>query len=196
MSPAATTSPSPSTMSSYETLTAEEIKQLPDTVVWSWPDDIILAASQAKWRAPIYGHYIYILSVERRHDEQKIWYKFTCKSDPQRHKALYRWHKDDSSGTKKFIDAANWCNARLNVAQQPEESTEQVSQFSLARFQAFLALWCARNHRPFEMINDDLFAAIVNELRPGTLLPDSTTLSRDVQSLYQQNMQAIRHYFQ
>ncbi|CUA70420.1 hypothetical protein RSOLAG22IIIB_04156 [Rhizoctonia solani] len=95
-------------MSSYETLTAEEIKQLLDAVVWSSPDDVILAASQAKWRAPVYGHYV--PSVEGRHNEQKIWYKFTCKCDPQRHKALYRWRKDDSSGTKKFIDAANQCN--------------------------------------------------------------------------------------
>lgn len=46
------------------------------------------------------------------------------------------------------------------------------------------------------MVSDDPLAAIVNELRLGTLLPDLTTLSRDVQSLYQHNMQAIRRYFQ
>ncbi|KDN36100.1 hypothetical protein RSAG8_11047, partial [Rhizoctonia solani AG-8 WAC10335] len=45
------------------------------------------------------------------------------------------------------------------------------------------------------MVNDDLFTAILNELRPGTALPDPTTLSRDVQSIYHQNMQAIQHYF-
>ncbi|KAH7334997.1 hypothetical protein B0J17DRAFT_732961, partial [Rhizoctonia solani] len=59
-----------------------------------------------------------------------------------------------------------------------------------------LALWCAQNHCPFEMVSDDLLAAIMNELRPGTTLPNPTTLSRDVQSLYQCNMQAIQGYFQ
>ncbi|EUC58964.1 hypothetical protein RSOL_288230, partial [Rhizoctonia solani AG-3 Rhs1AP] len=94
-------------MFSYDKLTAEQIKKFPDAVVWSWLDEIILAASQAEWRASIYGHYD--PSVDRRTDElgQKvIWYPFTCKSDPRQRKALYRSRGDDSSGTNKLIDAA------------------------------------------------------------------------------------------
>ncbi|KAH7318908.1 hypothetical protein B0J17DRAFT_583988, partial [Rhizoctonia solani] len=68
--------------------------------------------------------------------------------------------------------------------------------FSPAQFQALLALWCTQNHCPFKMVSDDLLAAIVNKLQPRTTLPNPTTLSRNVQSLYQCNMRAIQGYFQ
>ncbi|CAE6473416.1 unnamed protein product [Rhizoctonia solani] len=181
----------------YEGMTAAEIKKLSDAEVWSWPDDIIIAASRAKWRAPIYGHYT--LSLRRDIDKlggRTIWFVLTCKTNPVRHKPQSRRRGDDSSGTKKFNDTANKCNIQCNRIEGAEETVSGVREFSLARFRALLALWCARNHRPFEMISDDLLVAIVNELRPGTALPDPTTLSRDIQSLYQRNMQAIRHYFQ
>ncbi|KAG8751938.1 hypothetical protein FRC11_008827, partial [Ceratobasidium sp. 423] len=167
MSPLPAPSTSPSETSSYNELTADQIKKLPDAVVWSWPDEIILAASRAKWRAPVYDHYT--PSVERSTDElgqKTIRYRFTCKSNPQQHKALYRLRGDDSSGTKKLIDAATRCDLRCNAIQPRGGSTAQAPEFSWARFRALLVLWCARNHRPFEMVNDDLFAAIVNELRP------------------------------
>ncbi|CUA71178.1 Putative AC transposase [Rhizoctonia solani] len=180
----------------YEGMTATEIKKLSDAEVWSWPDDIIIAASQAKWRAPIYGHYT--ISLRRENDKfggKTIWFVFACKTNPVRHKPQTRQRGDDSSGTKKFNNTANKCNLQCARVKGAEETTSRVREFSPARFRALIALWCARNHRPFEMVSDDLLVAIVNELRPGTALPDPTTLSRDVQSLYRDNMEAIRHYF-
>jgi hypothetical protein len=88
------------------------------------------------------------------------------------------------------------CDARNQVIQDTSASSSTIRQFSSARFRALLALWCARNHRPYELVQDELFGAIIDELRPGALLPDSTTLSRDVKGIYHHNMASIRQYFE
>jgi hypothetical protein len=148
------------------------------------------------WRSNIYAHFH--VSLERRLNgsaEQSLWFIFTCKTDPARHSAQYRARKDTSSGTNNLLRKSLACSAR----QQPNQFVGHSSTprpFSPARFRALLALWCARNHRPFELVEDDLLSSLVDELRPGTSLPDPTTISRDVKAIYSRNVDAIRCYFE
>lgn len=130
----------------------------------------------------------YELSVERHYNEAGepyIRYKFTCKYDPANHPPQYRKRQDTSSRTNNLLRKANACDLRRQSVQDVSTVSTTDRKFSPARLWALLALWSARNHRPFELVQDKLFAMIVDELRPRTLPPNRTTLSRDVRGLYQ-----------
>ncbi|CAE6371524.1 unnamed protein product [Rhizoctonia solani] len=193
-------SPAPIAISSSSSpLTKSDLKRvnkLSDKQAWSLLDDVIRAAAMSSWTSYIYAHFN--VFVERRVDEygeQTLWFRFECKNDPILH-TQYRARKDTSSGTHNLIRGADACQLACNAAQSSLASTEEVREFSLARLRTLIALWCTRNHRPFELFRDDLFAAIVHELRPGTTIPDPSTISRDVRSIYINNKESICRYFQ
>ncbi|KAF8595108.1 hypothetical protein BDV93DRAFT_457541, partial [Ceratobasidium sp. AG-I] len=100
-----------------------------------------------------------------------------------------------SSGTNNLLRKILQCSATEASHEPVKDSSVAARPFSVARFRALLALWCARNHRPFELVENTLFGAIVDELRPGTLLPDPTTIGRDVRNIYCKNEDWIRSYF-
>jgi hypothetical protein len=153
--------------------------------------------SLKSWRSRIYDHFD--TSLEHRFNdagELSLWFKFTCRTDPTQHAPQYRARKDTSSGTNNLLRKALACDARHHSHELAKSSSAAPRPFSLARFRALLALWCAQNHRPFELVDNELFGAIVDELRPGTLLPDPTTISRDVRVIYRKNEDWIRQYFE
>lgn len=122
-------------------------------------------------------------------------YKFTCKTNSKNHPAQFRARQGTASGTNNLQRRALVCDA-LNRAQNVVSAPAAARQFSYPRFRALLGLWCARNRRPSELVEDELFAEMIDELRPGTLVPDRTTLSRDIQSIYLSNLDWIRQYFE
>ncbi|CAE6488191.1 unnamed protein product [Rhizoctonia solani] len=192
MSPAPVTPTSPLTMTKFE---LKKLNKLSDKQIWSMSDEIIIAAALSCWMSYIYGHFKMFL--ERRtdeHGERSLWFRFECKSDPILH-TQYRARKDTSSGTHNLIRGAEACDIVRKVSQNHTVSAGEAHEYSPTRLRALIALWCARNHRPFELFRDDLFTAIVNKLRPGTSLPDPSTISRDVRNIYFDNKDAIRQYF-
>jgi hypothetical protein len=120
---------------------------------------------------------------------------FTCKRDPVGHKPQYRARKDTSSGTHNLRTKAAICDARFLAEREDSLLHTPARDFSPARFRAILGLWCARNHRPFEAAQDELHALMINELRPGTHIPDRTTISRDVRRIYERNADRVCAYF-
>ncbi|CEL58797.1 hypothetical protein RSOLAG1IB_12198 [Rhizoctonia solani AG-1 IB] len=192
MSPAPHTPASPSSMTKSQ---LKKLNKLTDKQIWPMSDEVILAAALSPWTSYIYGHFKMFL--ERRtdeHGEQSLWFRFECKNDPILH-TQYRARKDTSSGTHNLIRGAEACDLVRKVGQKSMVSTGEARKFSPTRLRALIALWCARNHRPFELFRDDLFTAIVDELRPGTSLPDPSTIGRDVRNIYFDNKDAIRQYF-
>jgi hypothetical protein len=208
--PAALTSSSVPEASLY----LQDVNKLSDTQAWGIDSDIICgmdytstmldqllthhtAAARKSWRSDVYLHYN--ISVERQYSnagEPFMRYVFTCKRDPAHHAPQYRRRQDTSSGTNNLLRKATACDLRFRSSQDAKALSKGTQDFSPARLRALLALWSARNHRPFELVHDELFGMIVEELRPGTSLPDRTTLSRDVRALYQHNVERIREYFQ
>ena len=67
--------------------------------------------------------------------------------------------------------------------------------YSPENHRTLIALRCAANMRPYNSVQDPLYAAEVEMLRPGTKLPDPTTVSRDVQLLYQEISKCVCQYF-
>ncbi|QRV78731.1 AC transposase [Ceratobasidium sp. AG-Ba] len=176
-------------------LSSAEINKLSYNQVWNTDDSIICIAASASWTSKVYDHYD--LSMERIIDdygERCIRFKFTCKTDPKNHSPQYRARKSTSSGTNSLKRTAEACDKR-SIAHKLIASGSFTRPFSAARFRAILALWCARNHRPFELVRDELFGQLLDELRSGTIAPNPSTLSWDVQAIYQHNMDAVRQYF-
>lgn len=55
------------------------------------------------------------------------------------------------------------------------------STYSAARVRYYLALWCARHHRPFTAVEDAEFRALLKMLYGRVEVPSRVTVSRDVQ---------------
>ncbi|KAG8705564.1 hypothetical protein FRC09_002881 [Ceratobasidium sp. 395] len=189
------TSPDAAPSSPGSSLSDSEVNKLSDQQAWDIDEDVLCRAARKSWRSDAYDHYE--VSRERllnEHGERYIRFKFTCKIDPQNHNPHYRARKDTSQGTNNLQRGIESCNKRTRNRQAIASTSPR--QFSPARLRAILALWSARNHRPFELVQDELFRMLIDELRLGTLLPDRTTLSDDVRSLYKDNTTSIRQYFE
>ncbi|KAF8606536.1 hypothetical protein BDV93DRAFT_553705, partial [Ceratobasidium sp. AG-I] len=168
-----------------EPLSSSEINKLSDVRVWDMDPNIICSAARKAWRSDVYDHFD--LSLERLLNdlgEKYIRFKSTCKTDPENHLPQYRNRQDTSSGTHNLQRKADACNQRHQVHKLANGS---YRHFSPSRFRAILALWCARNHRPVELVQDELFSLMINELRPGVSLPDRTTITRDIRGIYSHN---------
>ncbi|KAF8958351.1 hypothetical protein BDZ97DRAFT_1668734, partial [Flammula alnicola] len=67
--------------------------------------------------------------------------------------------------------------------------------YSQAAHRALIALRCAKNSRPFNIVDDEDYRTEVQMLRPGTTLPRPKTVSRDINSIYLELSQHVRQYF-
>ncbi|KII90073.1 hypothetical protein PLICRDRAFT_108714 [Plicaturopsis crispa FD-325 SS-3] len=54
---------------------------------------------------------------------------------------------------------------------------------------------CARSRRPFNSVADPDYLAEVQLLRPGTVVPHPSTVSRDARDIYLQASNHIKEYF-
>ncbi|KAJ7892113.1 hypothetical protein B0H14DRAFT_2335500, partial [Mycena olivaceomarginata] len=68
--------------------------------------------------------------------------------------------------------------------------------YSEARHRAICALRCAKNKRPFESQDDELYKLEVDLLRPGAVAPSSAIVRRDVGTLYNEYAKVVRYYFE
>lgn len=56
--------------------------------------------------------------------------------------------------------------------------------YSPGRLRLMLALWCARRHRPYAIVDDPEFHAILQMLYAKVELPSRHSVSRDVQTVF------------
>lgn len=52
--------------------------------------------------------------------------------------------------------------------------------YSPARLRYYLALWCARRHRPFVIVDDEEFRALLHMLYGRVEIPSRVTVGRDI----------------
>lgn len=53
----------------------------------------------------------------------------------------------------------------------------------------------ATSHRPFNSVNDKYYRMEVELLRPGTIIPSASTVSRDLNLLYMELSKGVKSYF-
>lgn len=132
-------------------------------------------------------------------DQRRINIIFTCKRDPIRHAPQSR-HRLDSS-TSNLIRGIKNCDKRRNAGNQDGKGMKQQdlhqvgSEYSFSKHRALIAMHCATSKRPYNYVKDPYFIKQVQLLRRGTKLPDPTTISRDVLTLYRETAKHLKKKF-
>ncbi|QRV80904.1 hAT family dimerization protein [Ceratobasidium sp. AG-Ba] len=147
-------------------------------------------------------------------------YVFTCKTHPEDH-VIHRRREDTSRGTGNFHSSIAVCHKRhppINHCGKPgpglvapralfDGDVRPVprgripwicalsSTYTYAMHLAILVMSCAYHYLPFARVLDKLFRLQVELLRPGTVVPDSSTISRTTQFVYQQQAHRVKTYF-
>jgi hypothetical protein len=70
-----------------------------------------------------------------------------------------------------------------------------LQYYSVAGHCALIALQCAKFAQPFNMITDDEYVYEVLMLRPHTIIPDPSTILRDIKHIYAQMSIHVKSYF-
>ena len=84
----------------------------------------------------------------------------------------------------------------------PEETaeTEMISAYasgatySPGRLRFLVAMWCARRHRPFAIVDDPEFQEIARMLYSKAKIPSHWTVSRDVQAIFNSTKPRVRDH--
>ncbi|TFK18196.1 hypothetical protein FA15DRAFT_603727, partial [Coprinopsis marcescibilis] len=100
-----------------------------------------------------------------------------------------------STGTGNLMASICTCDKRRGETTLPLSSEQQTVSYSEANHCALVALRCAENQRPYNMVDDRLYKMEVDMLRPGTVPPKPQTVSRDVQQLYLSLAVHVAQYF-
>ena len=158
-----------------------------------------------KWKSSVYDHYD--LAVERLSypdgSRLKIRFKFTCRFDPINHPVHFRDREKTAQGTTNLSRGMKACLKRRGAAGANGDSPmnaqqnlhRTVSTYTEHRHRALIALRCAASHRAFNTIEDPLYLEEIEMLRPGTKVPSTSTVSRDLQTLYQKGSRLVADYF-
>ena len=89
-------------------------------------------------------------------------------------------HEDSTSNLLRHV----------RTCEPPETAETEVimsfaagSTYSKAKFRYLLAIWCARRHRPFSVVEDPEFREVVRMLYGRAEIPSRISVSRDIQHL-------------
>ena len=86
-------------------------------------------------------------------------------------------YEDSTSNLKRHI---------RNCVPEDTPQTQMISAYahgvtySFARLRYFIAMWCARRHRPFSIVEDEEFKEMMAMLYPKVRLPSRYMVSRDI----------------
>lgn len=160
---------------------------------------VTIEAALESYRSDVYSHYIF--EVCRVHNNTvtppapyEIVFKFSCKYYDSDHTPHYRARTKTGHGTSTLHDGADRCDTRRLIS--TVSTTPSPPAYSKATHRALLAVWSAHSHRSFNSLTDKFHRMEVEYLRPGTTLPASSTISRDVKVVHARYAPRVRQYFQ
>lgn len=150
------------------------------------------------WTSAVYDHYT--VSLERRVTEDNlpshIDFIFTCCTHPEHHpEPRIRARQKSGHGTTSLAKDVLMCEKKQGIQHPKSSSTTTPPHYSDARYRALLALRCAKQARPINMILDDDYQEEVEMLRPGTVVPHPTTVHRDLINIYTHMSQHVYNFF-
>lgn len=162
-------------------------------------------ADRASWKSTVYDHFNMVLERHTKTVQTEngplqmpdyIEYAFICKNYPETH-VIRRRRGDTSRGTGNFHSSISICN-RHNASS--DSTTPAIAStttpYSYALHLAIIVMSCAYHYLPFARVLDGLFRRQVELLRPGTHVPDSSTVSRTTRYVYEEQSHQVRAYFQ
>lgn len=184
----------------------KEPADLSDKDVWSYLDETILASHQKRWKSKAYDHFN--IALERRLCDDgtpdHIVFAFTCKEHPDTHQPHRRKRTATNTGTGNLQRGIDACQAKHPTAtpseaheatQAPNPTQATPSLYTPAGHRALIAIRCARNHRPANIVADPEYLLEVAMLRPGTIVPSPSTVARDIESIYLAASIKVKEHF-
>ncbi|KAJ6513953.1 hypothetical protein DFH09DRAFT_941304, partial [Mycena vulgaris] len=96
-----------------------------------------------------------------------------------------------STGTSNLLRTAQQCDAERRIV--PTRLPTAYEHSPAAHF-AIIVMRTATSHRPFSFFNDKYYKMGVEFLRPGTILPSRSTVSRDLKLLYVELSRNVKSY--
>jgi hypothetical protein len=111
-------------------------------------------------------------------------FAFSCKVDPAHHPANIHARMSTGHGTKNIQDGVKAYDKRVGAVTDTTTFKYTGQPYSAAAHGPLIAMWCAKNHRPFNSVLDEDYQPEVEMLHPGTILPGPQTVSRDIKSIY------------
>ncbi|OJT11245.1 hypothetical protein TRAPUB_12245 [Trametes pubescens] len=142
------------------------------------PEDVILGLLELQ-RSSVYDHFKTPVPI-RHPTTGAIMHRFVCKRHPSKH-----------------VDRSDYENSTGNLGRHilgcDPDDTPQVEQitvyaqgstYSAARVRLYCAMWCARRHRPYIIVEDPEFRAMLRMLYGKVEIPKRMTVGRDVQLIH------------
>lgn len=77
----------------------------------------------------------------------------------------------------------------------PNPTLSTPSLYTPAGHRALIAIRCARNHRPTNIVADPEYLLEVAMLRPGTAVPSPLTVARDIENIYLAASVKVKDHF-
>jgi hypothetical protein len=158
--------------------------------------DIGCVVMQMKtWTSEAYEHFK-SPTIERKGGEVR--YVFVCKKyDIFARRLSVRSHLDyrnpsivvtrvrHDESTSNLVRHADRCTPGATTPTTSISSFAHGSTYSYPKFRVKLALWVARRHRPFAIVEDDELIDIFMDLNNKVEVPSRITVSRDVREIFQ-----------
>lgn len=91
-------------------------------------------------------------------------------------------YEDSTSNLGRHVES---CNPSQRPAAEMISAYANGTTYSASRFRYLLAMWCARRHRPFLIVQDDELQEIFRMLYSRVDIPSRFTISRDVREMFE-----------
>ncbi|KAI1782604.1 hypothetical protein LXA43DRAFT_1068490 [Ganoderma leucocontextum] len=149
-----------------------------------------LELQSARWTSNHYKHFHTPIIIEGPNGT--IIYRFKCRKHPSKHVDRLAW----AESTGNLARHVKQCD--LSASPEAELITSYASgaTYSPARMRFLLAMWVARRHRPFMIVEDPKFHEICRMLYAKAQVPSRVTLSRDVQAIFAEVKGRLIDYLQ
>ncbi|KAL1949782.1 hypothetical protein VTO73DRAFT_8663 [Trametes versicolor] len=139
----------------------------------------ILESLSKKWYSKAYAHFRPPV-IHRATPGGPVMHRFVCKKHPLKH--VDRADYEDSTGN--LSRHVQGCEPDKTAQTEMISAYGQGSQYSYPRVRFCIAMWCARRHRPFSIIEDPELLHLLKMLYGRVELPKRLTVSRDVQFIH------------
>ncbi|OJT02154.1 Zinc finger BED domain-containing protein RICESLEEPER 2 [Trametes pubescens] len=136
----------------------------------------ILDSILSKWRSKVYDHYKPPSVIAPTTPSGPHLHRFVCKSHP----SIWIDRADYEDSTGNLVRHASRCDPKPTPENEAITAFANGTTYSPARMRYYLALWCARHHRPFLIVEDGELCAILRMLYGRVEIPSRVTVSRDI----------------
>jgi hypothetical protein len=154
-------------------------------------------ALKCTWHSPVYDHFDITLchDVDVRGGPKGLSFVFTCKVNPAHHPAHTHPRMSTGHGTKNIQDGVKAYNKHAGTVTDTTAVKSTGWPYSPAAHHTLIAMWCAKNHCPFNSVLDEDYQAEVEMLHPGTVPPSPQTVSHDIKAMYAKMSKNVQNYF-